>query len=78
MDAADVGHRHAASLRADVAGSHASVWRPHHAVERALAVVRAEALEGIAEDAKVMYLRGYELTLLLSNFFEILFPLVSR
>ena len=55
MDSADFGYRHAASLRADVAGSHAPIWRPHHAVERALAVVRAETLEGIEDDAKVMY-----------------------
>ena len=53
MDAADFGHRHAAALRADVAGSHAPVWRPHHAVERSLAVARAEALEGIEDDAEV-------------------------
>ena len=55
MDSADSGHRHAATLRADVAGSHAPVRCPRHAVERALAVVRAETLEGIADDAKVMY-----------------------
>ena len=39
VDAANVGHCDASPLRADVAGRHASVRRPHHLFECALVVV---------------------------------------
>ena len=39
VDAANFGHCDASPLRADVAGRHASVRRPHHPFECALVVV---------------------------------------
>ena len=54
LDSAFLGSRHIVALRSDVVGSHAPVWRPAHAVQRALAVSRTEAPKGTADYAEVI------------------------